>query len=66
MTQTGYFIVDRMELTFSLPILNYDSYLGSHPFNLQRSEQFSGKILEMAERSTLIFKKAQLIVLAQD
>jgi hypothetical protein len=45
-----YFMVDRMELTpFTTTILN--SFLGLiRPPTLQRSEQFNGKVLEMAEK----------------
>jgi DNA repair exonuclease SbcCD ATPase subunit len=47
-----YLIIDRGELSpFATTILNYDSFLGSRRSpNLQKSEQFSGKVLEMAER----------------
>jgi hypothetical protein len=53
-----YFMVDRVELTpFTTTILNYDSFLGSRrPPTLQRSEQFNGKVLEMAEKYLAIFK----------
>jgi hypothetical protein len=47
-----YLIIDGAELSpFATTILNYDSILGSRRSpNLQKSEQFSGKVLEMAER----------------
>jgi hypothetical protein len=46
-----YLIIDRMELTsFTTTIINLDSFLASRrPPYLQESEQFSGRILEMAE-----------------
>ena len=48
----AYFIVDRAELTpFTTTIINYNSFVESRrPPYLQGSEQFSGRVLEMAER----------------
>jgi hypothetical protein len=48
-----YLIIDRMELTSftTTTIINYDSFLGSRrPSYLQGSEQFSGRVLDTAER----------------
>jgi hypothetical protein len=47
-----YFIIDRMELThFTTTIINYDSFLAlRRPSNLQGSEQFSERVLDVAEK----------------
>jgi hypothetical protein len=47
-----YFIIDGMELThFTTAVINYDSFSAlRRPPYLQGSEQFRGRVLEMAER----------------
>jgi hypothetical protein len=57
-----YFLIDRMELTpFTTTVINYNSFQESRrPSCLQVSEQFSGRILEMAEKILYNLQKAMV------
>jgi seryl-tRNA synthetase len=58
-----YFIVDRMELTpfTTTTLINYNSFLESRrPSSLQGSKQFSGRVLEMAEKILYNLQKAMV------